>query len=116
LESVFTNDSLQFVYKLDHGDIVKQIVDLGDANENYVLINDGLKEGDIIYLSTPEETNETFAGLDIYKRQLKEKEEKKAAEEKAKEEFEKKPKKPKLPPGVTPEMMKKMQAKSTSKK
>lgn len=117
LESVFANDSLQYVFKLDRGDIVKQIVDLGDANENYVLVKDGLKEGDKIYLSTPEEKDhEKYEGLDIYARIKQEREAKKAEEEKAKKEFDEKPQNPKLPPGMTPGMMKNVQANSTSKK
>lgn len=117
LESVFTNDSLQYVYKVDHGDVVKQIVDLGDANENYVLIKDGLKEGDKVYLSAPQEAdNEKYEGLDIYARIQKEKEAKKVEEEKAKEEFDQKPQNPKLPPGAISSAMKNVQVISISKK
>jgi hypothetical protein len=116
MESIFANDSLQFVYKLHGKKPVKQIVALGDANENFVLIKDGLKEGDEIFLSTPDETKGlVYEGLEIYAQILKEKEEKEAAEEKAKKEFEEKAKKPQLPPGVTPEMMKAMQAKPIAK-
>jgi multidrug resistance efflux pump len=115
LESVFANDSLQFVYKLNGRKPVKQIVALGDANENFILIRDGLSEGDEIFLSTPDETEGLeYEGLEIYAQLLKEKEEKEAAEEQAKKEFEEKAKKPQLPPGMTAEMMKAMQAKPTA--
>ena len=116
LESVFSNDSLQFVYKVKRGNTVKQIVSLGDANENYVLVKAGVTEGDDIYLSTPDDTTGLkLEGMDIYTQQLKEKEEQKAAEEKAKKEFEEQQKNPKLPPGMTPQMMQSMQINSSSK-
>lgn len=115
LETVFSNDSLQFVYRLKGRKPVKQIVALGDANENFVLIKAGLKEGDELFLSTPDETKGLeYEGLEIYAQMLKEKEEKEAAEQKAKKEFEEKNKKPQLPPGVTAEMMRNMQAKPTA--
>jgi len=44
-------DSIPFVY-LKNGN--KQIVVLGESNENNVVIEQGLKEGNQIYLSTPE--------------------------------------------------------------
>lgn len=91
LESVFANDSLQYVYKLHRGDVLKQIVSLGDANENYVLVQDGVEEGDVVYLAAPEEVDELeYEGLEIYARLLKEKEEREAAEKSAKDDFDKK--------------------------
>ena len=80
-EAVFENDSLQFVY-LDNGKITKQIVDLGDKNDNYILIRKGLKAGDKILLTEPKNANElTFEGMNIYK-EIKER--KAREEEKAK--------------------------------
>ncbi len=52
LESVQTGtDSIPFVY-MKNGN--KQIVVLGESNENNVIVEQGLKEGDMLYLSTPE--------------------------------------------------------------
>ncbi|MFW5755092.1 MAG: efflux RND transporter periplasmic adaptor subunit [Tangfeifania sp.] len=65
-EAVFENDSLQYVY-LDEGDIIKQVVDVGDQNENYVLIRKGLNEGNTILLNKPENAEAlAFEGMDIY--------------------------------------------------
>jgi multidrug efflux pump subunit AcrA (membrane-fusion protein) len=87
-EAVFENDSLQYVF-LKYGKITKQIVDLGDQNDNYVLIRKGLKEGDEILLSKPKNAEELdFIGMDIYKeikdRRIREEEEARKAVEKAK--------------------------------
>lgn len=52
LESVQAGtDSIPFVY-MKNGN--KQVVLLGESNENNVIIEQGLKEGDLLYLSTPE--------------------------------------------------------------
>ena len=51
-EAVFENDSLQYVY-LENSKVVKQIVDLGDQNDNYILIRKGLNAGDKILLTEP---------------------------------------------------------------
>lgn len=92
-EAVFTNDSLQFVY-LEKGGIIKQVVDLGSQNENYVLIRKGLNEGDVVLLTEPDFAEElAFEGLDIYqeireRRQREEEEAKKALEEQKNKPFE----------------------------
>ena len=53
LESVQTGaDSIPFVYKKNH---TKQIVVLGESNENNVIVEQGLAEGEMIYLNTPKE-------------------------------------------------------------
>ena len=85
-DAVFENDSLKFVYRgLDHP--VKQIVWLGDENENYVLIKKGLKENDVVWLSEPENADELeFSGQEIYAEIKKEKEEAKKKSEKEREE------------------------------
>ena len=65
-EAMFENDSLQFVFLKD-GDITKQIVDVGDQNENYILIRKGLKTGDKVLLNQPENEEElALEGMDIY--------------------------------------------------
>ncbi len=67
-EAVFENDSLQFVYR-ESSQVIKQVVDLGDQNENFVLIRKGLKEGDKLLLTEPENPEElAFKGMDIYER------------------------------------------------
>ncbi len=51
LETVFaTPDSIPFVYKKDG---TRQVVVLGESNENDVIVEQGLKEGDKLYLSIP---------------------------------------------------------------
>jgi multidrug efflux pump subunit AcrA (membrane-fusion protein) len=52
LEAVHANDSLSFVYLPSKS---KQIVLLGAANENYVIVEKGLAKGDEVLLSVPEE-------------------------------------------------------------
>ncbi len=79
-ETVFENDSLQYVFLESNGTITKQIIDPGDENENFVLIRKGLKESDRILLSPPEnEEDLAFNGMEIYmeikERKLKEEEE-----------------------------------------
>ena len=64
IETTHKNDSLTFVYtKEGH----KQIVILGEKNENHIIVENGLTEGDILYLSLPQEL-ETFeyTGLELY--------------------------------------------------
>lgn len=54
LESVHaTTDSIPFVYKRDN---TRQVVVLGESNENMIVVEEGLVEGDILYLNTPEES------------------------------------------------------------
>ncbi len=91
-EAIFENDSLQYVY-LETSKVVKQIVDLGNQNDNHILINGGLSEGDKVLLTEPENADELeIAGIEIYlkikERKAKEEEEaKKAVEEDKKKSF-----------------------------
>jgi hypothetical protein len=65
LESVQTGaDSIPFVY-LKNG--TKQIVVLGESNENNIVVEQGLEPGDMIYLNTPEEPEQftRIAGTDL---------------------------------------------------
>jgi len=63
LETVHTNDSLPFVYKKNN---VKQIVVLGESNENEIIVEAGLSEGEKIMLSVPEEPEKfRFEGLEL---------------------------------------------------
>ena len=78
-EAVFENDSLQYVY-LEKNGVVKQVVDLGEQNENFVLINKGLEEDDIVLLTEPINPDDLeLTGLEIYEeikiRKAKEEEE-----------------------------------------
>ena len=67
LEAIHSNDSLSFVYTVK--DQKRQIVDLGEANENYIIINDGLAAGDGVFLTIPEGSDEwELVGFDIYER------------------------------------------------
>jgi hypothetical protein len=112
LESVFSNDSLQFVYKSNRGNMVKQIVSLGDANENYVLVRDGVAEGDDIFLSAPDGVEDMeYQGLEIYAQLKKEKEERETAENKA---YDKEAGKKAIPPGAPSAQIKDTQNQSTS--
>ncbi len=57
LEAMHNEDSLSFVYTTSNK---KQVVVPGNSNENYIIIEQGLKESDEVYLSVPE-------NLDKYK-------------------------------------------------
>lgn len=91
-EAVFENDSMQYVY-LNNSDLVKQVVDLGDQNENFFLVNNGLEEGDVVLLTQPENAEALdVKGMDIYEeikaRRMKEEQEvQKAVEEDKKKPF-----------------------------
>lgn len=52
LEAVHANDSLTFVYTRSKE---KQIVVLGASNENNIIVEMGVKRGDLIYLSIPKD-------------------------------------------------------------
>jgi multidrug resistance efflux pump len=89
-DAVFENDSLKYVY-LGKASPVKQIVWLGDENENHVLIRKGLKAGDFVWLTEPENAGEiNFEGLEIFTEIKKEKETAKIKADKEREELVKK--------------------------
>lgn len=90
-EAVFENDSLQFVY-LKKNKTIKQVVDLGDQNENFILVRKGLEEGDEILLTEPLDKEElALEGIEIWQ-EIKERKAKEEAEaQKAVEEDKKKP-------------------------
>jgi len=63
LEAIHNNDSLSFVYTTSNK---KQIIVPGLSNENYIIIEKGLNEGDEIYLSVPEEEDKLkYSGLEL---------------------------------------------------
>lgn len=91
-EAVFENDSIQFVFLDKKTTVVKKVVDLGDENENYILVNKGLSEGDNLLLTIPENVDDlSLEGMDLY---LEIKERKAKEEEEAKKAIEEDKKKP----------------------
>jgi len=81
-DAIFENDSLQYVY-IGKEHPVKQIVWLGDQNENHVLIKKGLKEGDVVWLTEPADAGDLkVSGLEIYAEMKKQKEDAKLQAEK----------------------------------
>ncbi len=67
LEAVFEDDSLTYVYTYK-GSLKRQIVELGDENENFVIVKQGLREGQEILLNEPQNSEEfELEGLEIYK-------------------------------------------------
>jgi hypothetical protein len=88
IESVFSNDSMSFVYVSGEKRIC-QIVEPGDKNENYVVIRQGLSEGQSVLLNQPENVEDyDISGMEIYADILKKKEAEKT--KKAEEELRKK--------------------------
>lgn len=63
LEAVHSNDSMTYVYRRNN---TRQVVVLGDANENEIIVEAGLEEGNKILLSVPEGAEEMrFMGLEL---------------------------------------------------
>jgi len=82
-EAVFETDSTRFVY-LNMKKIVRQLVDTGEENEDYIIINKGVAEGDVLLLSEPEKPEDIeTVGWDIYEEQLARKKEQKTARDQA---------------------------------
>ncbi len=93
IESVFSNDSISFVYLAGDKE-TKQIIETGEENENFVVVRQGLTEGQQIFLTEPEDAESfTLAGLEIYTDILRKKEEEKAkkAEEEKQRQLQQKP-------------------------
>ncbi len=81
LEAVHANDSLTFVYTRDGR---KQVVVLSESNENHIVVDMGLKKGERLYLSNPDNPERfKYAGLDL----MKEIERRKAEEEQKRKEM-----------------------------
>jgi HlyD family secretion protein len=86
LETVHTNDSLTFVYKKNG---IKQVVVLDESNENEIIVEAGLKEGEKILLSVPEETDKfRYQGLELAERIRQKADEKRKLEEEQQKMFE----------------------------
>ena len=89
-DAVFENDSMKFVY-VGKDKPVKQVVWLGDENENAVLVKKGLKADDVVWLTEPANALELkLLGTEIYKEIKKEKENAKVLAEKERQEMLKK--------------------------
>ena len=99
LESIHHNDSMSFVYLAKKK--VKQIIEMGETNDNEAIILQGVSEDDIVLLSVPEDSEEwAFEGWALFeeikekriqaeKKRLEDLERFRMEEEKRKEEFQK---------------------------
>jgi multidrug efflux pump subunit AcrA (membrane-fusion protein) len=88
LEAIHNEDSLSFVYTKSNK---KQVIVPGESNENYIIIQQGLEEGDEVYLSVPENSDKfKLAGEDLIS-VIKERERLKKEEEKKNQEENKRP-------------------------
>jgi hypothetical protein len=85
IDAIYTQDSIPYVYTTNH---TKQVVVLGDANENQIIVEQGLSVGDKVYVSTPENSalwkmvGEELIPV-IKERELQRKKEKEEAERRA---------------------------------
>lgn len=76
LETIHTQDSLNFVFKRNGLEPVMQQVVLGLMNDNDVIIHEGVSKNDKLYLSTPEDTagiQKRYLAEDVLKKYEKEK-------------------------------------------
>ena len=80
-EAVFETDSTKFVY-LKKKNVVRQIVDLGEENEDFIIVNKGISEGEVLLLNEPEKLDDIqTVGWEIYDEQVRRQQEKKAKNE-----------------------------------
>jgi len=88
IDAIYTQDSIPYVYSTNH---TKQIVVLGESNENQIIVEQGLSPGDKVYVTTPENSatwkmvGEELIPI-IKERELQKKKEREDAERKAAEE------------------------------
>ena len=74
LEALHANDSISFVYTRKGK---RQVVVVGDMNENFIIVEKGLKPGEELYLSTPEKPEKfEFTGFELIPEIKKRKEDK----------------------------------------
>ena len=91
LEAVHANDSLTFVYTRTGQ---KQVVVLGESNENNIVVEMGLIKGDKLYLSMPQDVeNFKYTGLEL----MEEIQRRKAEEERMRQEQQEKMNRPRQP-------------------
>jgi hypothetical protein len=63
LEAIHAEDSISFVYTSKSR---KQVVIIGEQNENYIIVEKGLNESDEVYLSVPENVERyTLSGEEL---------------------------------------------------
>jgi len=69
-EAVYETDSTRFVY-LKKDEVVRQLVDVGEENEDYVIVNKGVAENDVLLLNEPEKLDDIkTVGWEIYEEQM----------------------------------------------
>ncbi len=65
-DAIFQNDSIRFVFLKKNNTIVRQIIDIGDENENFTIVKKGVDDGDHILISRPEHAEDLpIAGFEI---------------------------------------------------
>jgi HlyD family secretion protein len=103
LETVFaTTDSIPFVYKKDG---TRSVVVLGDSNENDIIVDEGLKEGEKLLLSQPESPEKyKLTGEDLIAT-IKERKAEKAREEEAARQQNSRQRPGMMPGNMTPDQM-----------
>lgn len=55
LEAVFTQDNIKYAFVKNGYSITKKQIELGHANNDVVIVNKGLKENEVVYLSKPDD-------------------------------------------------------------
>ena len=94
LEAVHSNDSMTYVYRKNN---TRQVVVLGDANENEIIVEAGLDEGDKVLLSVPQDAEQMrFTGIELLK-VIREKEAEKKRNEEIRKNMEQENRKSKAP-------------------
>ncbi|MCB0473062.1 MAG: RND transporter [Flavobacteriaceae bacterium] len=63
LEAIFSKDTISYVYKKSRFSIDKQQVELGESNNEVVIIKKGMDVNDVVYLSKPEGLEEKSIAL-----------------------------------------------------
>ena len=97
LEAVHTNDSMTYVYKKNN---TRQVVVLDVSNENEIIVEAGLIEGDKVLLSVPEDGDKMrFVGLELVEVIRQKELEKQRLEEEEKENLRQQNEKMKQPGG-----------------
>jgi hypothetical protein len=106
-------DSIPFVYT-KRG--YKQVVLLGEANEDHVVVEKGIEVGDVLYLSTPEDTEKfSLTGEELIA-QIKEREKAKKEEEMKMRAGDERPREGRMRmQNMTPEQIKEFQARRAAR-
>ena len=63
LEAIFSKDSISYTFVKSGYSINKKQVELGLANNEMVIITNGLEENDVVYLNKPENTDDNSITL-----------------------------------------------------